>query len=199
MNVTNAGVTPRLWTHALERPVLSIRRKRRSRRLFRSEGNGYDIAMAEPADHPGVRFPPPALYVLAVLGGYLMNRRSPLPIGGGVTVRVAAWALTLAWALLTVSSVGSFRRVHTSIVPVRPATSLVISGPYRFTRNPMYVGLAMLTVALSLFMNSWWPILLLIPVLVMVRQFVIAPEERYLERRFGADYVIYTQRVRRWL
>jgi protein-S-isoprenylcysteine O-methyltransferase Ste14 len=63
----------------------------------------------------------------------------------------------------------------------------------------MYVGLAALTAAIGLFMDSWWPIALLIPVLVIVRVFVIAPEERYLKRRFGDDYVRYTQRVRRWL
>ena len=75
----------------------------------------------------------------------------------------------------------------------------MIAGPYRFTRNPMYVGLAALTVALGLLLDSWWPIVLLVPVLFVVRAFVIAPEEQYLERRFGADYVAYTQRVRRWL
>jgi protein-S-isoprenylcysteine O-methyltransferase Ste14 len=63
----------------------------------------------------------------------------------------------------------------------------------------MYVGLAVLTVALGLFMENWWPIVLLIPVLFVVRVFVIAPEERYLQRRFGAEYVDYSRRVRRWL
>jgi len=155
--------------------------------------------MAETPDNPGVRVPPPALYALAVLAGYMLNRRWPLPMAGSAVVRVTAWALTVVWAALTVSSIGNFRRSRTSIVPIRPATTLVISGPYRFTRNPMYVGLAMLTVAMGLFMGSGWPIVLLIPVLLAVRVFVIAPEERYLERRFGADYVGYTRRVRRWL
>jgi protein-S-isoprenylcysteine O-methyltransferase Ste14 len=155
--------------------------------------------MVETSDNPGVRVPPPALYALAVLGGYLLNRRWPLPIADGVVVQMAAWALIVVWLALTVSSIGTFRRSRTSIVPIRPATTLVIAGPYRFTRNPMYVGLAMLTVAIGLFMDSWWPIVLLLPVLLVVRVFVIAPEERYLERRFGADYVGYTQRVRRWL
>ena len=134
-----------------------------------------------------------------MLGGYLLNRRWPLPMADGTAVRVVAWAVTIAWVILTASSIGNFRRSRTSIVPVRPATTLVISGPYRFTRNPMYVGLALLTVALGLFMGTWWPIVLLFPVLLVVRLFVIAPEEQYLRRRFGADYIGYTQRVRRWL
>jgi protein-S-isoprenylcysteine O-methyltransferase Ste14 len=155
--------------------------------------------MSDRPDNPGVRVPPPALYALAVFVGYLLNQRWPLPIGGGASVQALAWLLFGAWLVLTVSSIGNFRRSRTSIVPIRPATTLVIAGPYRFTRNPMYVGLAVLTVALGLFLDSWWLIVLLVPVLFVVRAFVIAPEERYLERRFGADYVAYTRRVRRWL
>jgi protein-S-isoprenylcysteine O-methyltransferase Ste14 len=155
--------------------------------------------MSDRPDNPGVRVPPPALYALAVFVGYLLNQRWPLPIGGGASVQALACLLFGAWLVLTVSSIGNFRRSRTSIVPIRPATTLVIAGPYRFTRNPMYVGLAVLTVALGLFLDSWWLIVLLVPVLFVVRAFVIAPEERYLERRFGADYVAYTRRVRRWL
>ncbi len=155
--------------------------------------------MADSADNAGVRFPPPALYALAVVGGFFLNRRWPLPVGEGGLISALGWALTAGAAALAVSSIGNFRRSRTSIVPIRPAAALVLSGPYRFTRNPMYVSLAALTVALGLFLNSWWPIVLLIPVLVIVRVFVIGPEERYLERRFGPDYLRYTQRVRRWL
>ena len=63
----------------------------------------------------------------------------------------------------------------------------------------MYVALAALTVGLGLFLDSWWVMLLLVPVLIGVRLFVIAPEERYLQRRFGADYISYMRRVRRWV
>jgi protein-S-isoprenylcysteine O-methyltransferase Ste14 len=155
--------------------------------------------MTESRDNAGVRFPPPLLYLLAVVAGYFLNRRWPLRVGEGPLITVLAWTLTLAWIALTVSSIGNFRRSRTSIVPIRPATALVIAGPYRFTRNPMYLGLAALTVALALFMNTWWTILLLVPVLLAVRLFVIAPEERYLRRRFGADYDAYMRRVRRWV
>ena len=150
-------------------------------------------------DSPGVRVPPPALYAVAVLGGYALNRRWPLPVGDGGLIEGVAWVLTLTWLALTVSSIGNFRRSRTSIIPVRPATALVIAGPYRFTRNPMYVGLAALTGALALFMDTWWPMLLLVPVLLVVQRFVIVREEEYLKRRFGADYVTYSRRVRRWL
>ncbi len=155
--------------------------------------------MSNRPDNPGVRVPPPLFYALAVLVGYVLNRRWPLPIGGGASVQALAWLLVGVWLVLGGSGIGTFRRSRTSMVPIRPATTLVIAGPYRFTRNPMYVALAALTLALGLFVNSWWPIVLLVPVLFVVRAFVIGPEERYLERRFGADYLAYTQRVRRWL
>jgi protein-S-isoprenylcysteine O-methyltransferase Ste14 len=112
--------------------------------------------MSDRPDNPGVRVPPPALYALAVFVGYLLNQRWPVPIGGGASVQALAWLLFGAWLVLTVSSIGNFRRSRTSIVPIRPATTLVIAGPYRFTRNPMYVGLVVLTVALGLFLDSWW-------------------------------------------
>ena len=155
--------------------------------------------MTERADNPGVRFPPPLLYVAAVVAGWLLDRQWPLPIGAAGPRRALASLLIAVWAVLTASSFRSFWRKHTSIVPIRPATALVIAGPYRFTRNPMYVGLALLTVAIGLLLNTWWPIALLIPTLILIQFFVIAPEERYLRRRFGAEYEAYTRQVRRWL
>jgi protein-S-isoprenylcysteine O-methyltransferase Ste14 len=151
------------------------------------------------ADNPGVRLPPPLLYAAVVFVGYLLNRRWPLHVGHHNVVQLFAWTLTFAWLALTIASIGKFWGARTSIVPIRPASALVISGPYRFTRNPMYVALALLTVAIGLFTDNWWPILLLVPALWVVAHLFIAPEERYLERRFGADYVRYAGRVRRWL
>ena len=101
--------------------------------------------------------------------------------------------------MLALDSIRRFLRSRTSIVPIRPADALVLSGPYRFTRNPMYLSLALFTVACGILLGSWWPILLLAPTLVSIQQFVILPEERYLRRRFGAAYELYTRRVRRWV
>ena len=109
-----------------------------------------------------------------------------------------AWLLVVAWAALAAASFRQFRRARTSFMTIRPATTLLVSGPYRFSRNPMYVSLTLLTLAFALFLNSWWIVLLLIPVLLAVRQFIVMPEERYLRRRFGAEYEEYMRRVRRW-
>jgi protein-S-isoprenylcysteine O-methyltransferase Ste14 len=82
---------------------------------------------------------------------------------------------------------------------MRPSSALVVSGPYRFTRNPMYLGMTLMTVAIALWLNTWWVIVLLVPALLVIQRFVIAREERYLHRRFGAEYDAYTRQVRRWL
>jgi len=101
--------------------------------------------------------------------------------------------------LLAASAVVLFRRAGTTPNPTRPTTALVLHGPYRFTRNPMYVSLVLLYVAVTLFVNSWWPVVLLPLVLVATDRLVIAPEERYLAAAFTAEYGAYRSRVRRWL
>jgi protein-S-isoprenylcysteine O-methyltransferase Ste14 len=155
--------------------------------------------MPDRPDNPGVWIPPPLLYAAAIVGGFLLNRQWRLPIGTGPLLVMIGGVLVIAWAVLAASSIRRFRRSRTSMITFRPATALVVSGPYRFTRNPMYVSLALLTVAFALFLNTWWIALLLVPVLLLVQWFVIKPEERYLYRRFGAEYERYVRRVRRWL
>ena len=155
--------------------------------------------MSGALDSPGVRFPPPFLYAAAVVGGLVLNRWWPLPVGWPVLATSIGAVLALAGFGLMFGGIGVFWRSRTSILPVRPASTLVIAGPYRFTRNPMYVGMAAVTVALGLILDTWWPALLLPPALWLVRRLVIAREERYLLRRFPGQYEAYMRRVRRWL
>jgi protein-S-isoprenylcysteine O-methyltransferase Ste14 len=107
--------------------------------------------------------------------------------------------LTVLWLALDGVAMLSFRRAGTSMIPMNPTTSLVTSGPYRFTRNPMYLGMACLYVALALAFGLIWALILLPLVLLAVERLVIAKEEPYLERRFGDDYRGYKRRVRRWV
>lgn len=170
-----------------------------------------DFPVSEPPDNPGVRIPPPLFYAVAIVLGLLFDGVHSLPVvtpasvGSGVSriglsriVLVVAWLLVACWVYLTSTAFRLFRRKHTSVLPARPSTTLVVAGPYRFTRNPMYLGLALLTIALSLFLNTWWPIILLVPALFVIQSFVIAREESYLHRRFGAEYDAYACQVRRW-
>jgi len=118
-------------------------------------------------------------------------------MGGARTL--LGWLLAGAGVALAASAIVLFRRAGTSPVPIQPTTALVAQGPYRFTRNPMYVGLAALYAGIALLVNSLWPLVLLPVVLVVIRWWVIAREEAYLERKFGDAYRAYTRRERRWL
>lgn len=155
--------------------------------------------MNQRPDSPGVNFPPPLLYAGAVVGGWLLDRAWPLSIGDGTGRTTLGWVFVAGWALLAASAIGLFRRKQTSMITFRPASALVTSGPYAFTRNPMYVSLALLTIAFALFLSTWWIVILLIPTLLAMQQIVIVPEEHYLRRRFGAEYEAYMRRVRRWV
>ena len=143
-------------------------------------------------DNAGVAVPPPLVYALGFGIGYGLDRLKPVPLGLG-------WVLAAAGVALAASAIALFRRAGTSPVPIQPTTALVVQGPYRFTRNPMYVGLAALYAGVTLLVDSLWPLLLLPVVLVVIRWRVITREEAYLERKFGDAYRAYTTRVRRWL
>ena len=152
-------------------------------------------------DTSGIRFPPPLIYVALFGVGYAVHRVAPLRLWPvpGTAPRVIAWCLVAAWVLLTGVAVFLFRRAGTTPNPTKPTTALVLRGPYRFTRNPMYLGFAALYLGLTLLVNSLWPLLLFPAVVGLVQGRVIAREEAYLEAKFGNEYRAYKMRVRRWL
>ncbi len=87
----------------------------------------------------------------------------------------------------------------TNISPLKPAISLVTSGPYRFTRNPLYLAMTLLFLGLTMLFNSWWGVILLVPLLVVLHWGVVRREERYLQLKFAEQYTEYRSRVRRYL
>lgn len=153
-------------------------------------------------DSPGVPFPPPLVFVAALALGFLAHRVYPIgvgPAGARRVVAIAGWVLTLSFLALFLPAAHAFRRARTNILPNQPATTIVESGPYRWSRNPMYVGMTLLSVGVALVFNALWA-LLMVPVAVLVTdRYTIAREERYLERAFGDEYRDYKRRVRRWL
>ena len=154
-----------------------------------------------PIPNAGVHFPPPLLYVGVFITGWLCDRLWPLRMTFGtfaVRVMIASLFL-LVWLGMMVWALATFRAAKTTLVPNQPATALATNGPYRVTRNPMYVSLAALYVGAAFLVGSWWPLLLLPVVLWVVQHFVIAREERYLASAFPVDYPAYCQRVRRWI
>jgi protein-S-isoprenylcysteine O-methyltransferase Ste14 len=151
------------------------------------------------ADSPGVHVPPPLFYAAAIGGGALLRRYAPLTIGWGAPRVIAAWLCIALFALLAAWTFAWFARQKTTIIPNRPANALVLDGPFRFTRNPLYLAMTVLTIGAGLWLNTWWVFILLVPALVAVDRLVIAREEGYLRRRFGAEYDAFTARVRRWV
>ena len=153
------------------------------------------------SDTSGVRFPPPLIYAGGFAAGYGAHRLLPIRLWPDPTAIEGrlGWGLLVAGVLLAVSAAYLFRRAGTTPNPSKPTSALVIRGPYRFTRNPMYVGMAVLYVGGSLLLNDPWPLAFLPIVVTLVQRRVIAREEAYLERRFGDEYRTYKARVRRWI
>ncbi|MGH2957249.1 MAG: methyltransferase family protein [Solirubrobacterales bacterium] len=147
----------------------------------------------------GVQVPPPLYYVAAFLVGVGLELAFPIdspPAAMRVVVTVLG---VLAWAILDGAAMYAFMRAKTSMPPMRPSTTLVTSGPYRLTRNPMYLGMACLYIALSFALGVIWALALLPLVILAIDRLVIAREEPYLKRTFGDPYREYRARVRRWL
>lgn len=133
---------------------------------------------------------------------WLLQRRLPFDIAGAGPgpAQSILGALLLAGGLgWMASGLVIFGLQRTAVIPNRPARTLVRIGPYRFTRNPMYLGLTWAYVGLSVVMNWAWPLVLLPVVLILLTTLVIRREEAYLRAAFGADYDDYCRRVRRWL
>lgn len=169
--------------------------------------------MTPSRDIPGVIAPPPLIYLGFLFVGWGLARLGARPdvveagfgwlatsFGLAMEVRRgAALILIVGGLLLDGMAAGLFRRRGTAVEPWKPSTVLINEGPYRFSRNPIYLGFAITYVGLAIAMDSWIALLLLIPCLLVVDRFVIRREERYLSAKFGAGYDAYRARVRRWL
>lgn len=150
----------------------------------------------------GVVAPPPLIFAAAITGGSILQALRPvrlLPGSAPRTRRVVGAACLGAAAALIGSAAGAMRKAGTSPLPDRPSSALVTGGPFRFTRNPIYVAFALIAAGIAMLRNNRWIVVLLGPALAVLHKGVIEREERYLERRFGEDYRGYRQRVRRWI
>lgn len=143
---------------------------------------------------------PPALFLGGLLLGGVLHALRPvrLPLPRRVRVAVGGVA-SVGGVLLAGSALRAMQHAHTSVSLHQPTTALVTGGPYRYSRNPIYVAMALLYTGLALLGNALYPLLLLPLVLTALYQQVIRYEERYLLHRFGQSYADYRARVRRWL
>jgi protein-S-isoprenylcysteine O-methyltransferase Ste14 len=154
---------------------------------------------SEKHDSAGVSFPPPFIYLAGLLAGLLLERFVPLHLPLGPARWPVAAILLLGWLALWAAALPLFRAAQTPVSPREPVTALMTSGIYSHMRNPLYLGLSLFYLGVSAIAQSGWMLLLFVPITVIIRFAVIGAEERYLERRFGAQYLDYKQRVRRWL
>ncbi len=148
-----------------------------------------------------LKIPPPAVALIIAGSMWGISLIAP-PLEVAAFMRVAA-AATIALAGMGISLAGivAFRRAHTTVNPMKPETtsSLVCSGIYTATRNPMYVGVLFVLIAWAVFLSSAWTLFGPVAFVLYINRFQIAPEERVLLAMFGADYSAYKSRVRRWL
>lgn len=150
-------------------------------------------------DRPGVPIAPPLLFVLPILASLAVEWLAPTSFVHG-TLRWIFGALILCAGLAL--NIGGFitqKRAGTDPIPFNPSTRIVAHGLYRFTRNPMYIGFALCTLGLAILVDSTWMVLVVPLGLVLVDRMVITREERYIELKFGEEYLNYKRRVRRWI
>jgi len=154
----------------------------------------------EPGLHgPGVRIHPPVIYAISILLGIVLNNfwAWTMPYGihgslyGGIVIGLVI--------LIAGFSILEFHRANTDVRPDKPDSALITSGPYRITRNPLYIGLTLIQITVALWFDNAWILVFAIPSVIVITQYAIVREERYLEKMFGQDYLDYKQRVRRWL
>jgi protein-S-isoprenylcysteine O-methyltransferase Ste14 len=147
-----------------------------------------------------VHIPPPLVYIgLIVLGALLQYTIAPIPFPGDAWIRIVGVIIVVAGLALIFSALATFRRTGQDPKPWTPSPELIVQGPYRWTRNPMYVGLTCILVGLGLALNNLWFSLLAAVALLVVHFIAVLPEEKYLNGKFGSSYDDYCRKVRRYL
>jgi protein-S-isoprenylcysteine O-methyltransferase Ste14 len=150
-------------------------------------------------DTAGIALPAPVHYAACFLVGVGLDELWPVDLLPGDMQHPLGGALMLASAVIAVAAAYSLRRARTPIDPRRPATVLVTGGIFALSRNPLYLALTLLHVGSAVKIDNVRALLLVAPAVAFVDRSIIGREERYLERRFGAAYLAYKARVRRWI
>jgi protein-S-isoprenylcysteine O-methyltransferase Ste14 len=158
------------------------------------------VGLDHPDEGAGVKFPPPLLYVAFLSLGILASVRCPVHLLRSAVARTLGGAMLASGVVLDpIWGIRTLRTAGTSVRPDRPTATLVTDGPYRFSRNPVYLALTLMYAGIALIANSLWALLMLFPVTLTMSRFVIRREEKYLARTFGEEYEHYQMNVRRWI
>jgi protein-S-isoprenylcysteine O-methyltransferase Ste14 len=152
-------------------------------------------------DHPSIVIAPPLLFLICMGGGFLLDYLFPLKI-----IRWPLWPRIICSGILIMISayfaLGSIRillRNKTPFDPSKPTKTIVCQGPFCFSRNPMYLALLLFLTGVAIVSGSIWLILAVVALLIVLDILAVRPEEEYLERNFGGQYLAYKAKVRRWL
>jgi protein-S-isoprenylcysteine O-methyltransferase Ste14 len=150
-------------------------------------------------DNAGVVAPPPLIYLGPLLLGLLLNRKLRVPFLPRRVARALGWPLLVGGVSLIGWFEWAMRYADTPTNPYKPVSNLATDGPFRYTRNPAYLSMAMIYAGISTLANALSAILLLPAALLVIQRGVIEREERYLESKFGEEYLRYKEQVRRWV
>ena len=149
-------------------------------------------------DHAQVMIPPPVIYLGLILLGWLINKIIPLTISSTIWLKWIGVLFILIATIIIALSRREFIKVNTSIRPDKSTTAIISTGPYKISRNPLYISLTLFHVAISIVLNNLWILFMVIPAIIMIVFGVITKEEKYLENKFGQQYLDYKSSVRRW-
>jgi protein-S-isoprenylcysteine O-methyltransferase Ste14 len=156
--------------------------------------------VSDERDKAGVVAPPPLIYAGTLLLGVLLSRRFPIPfLLPRAVARATGWLLVVGGVVLLGWFEWAMRRAGTPTNPYKPSSGIVTDGPFRYTRNPAYLSMTTIYAGIAALARASWALLLLPVALGVIRRGVIEREERYLERKFGEEYLRYKASVRRWI
>jgi protein-S-isoprenylcysteine O-methyltransferase Ste14 len=151
-------------------------------------------------DSPKVITMPPLIFIIGLLFGWGIDHIMPSPSFIPWPYGTILGVLTIVGALALVFwAAGTFKKEGTEVDPRRPSSKIVAEGPFKYSRNPMYVGMALVVCGVAFWMDSLWILIFLVPSLFFIRYGVIAREEKYLKNKFGEEYLAYKKKVRRWI
>ena len=148
---------------------------------------------------PGIPIPPPVIYMAAFAIGAGLNQLWPMPLLPGGLRFIAGLAVILMGGLMMPIVIWRFHRARTTLEVWKPASALITEGPYRYSRNPIYIALTLLYLGIGILIDMGWVLILAAPVLLVINLWVVRGEERHLEARFGEEYLNYKATVRRWI
>ena len=150
-------------------------------------------------DNPGVLAFPPLIFAIFAAIGIVIHFLAPVHLLPYSLVLVIGIGMALLAVALAIWANRVMKAAGTNVRPDMPTLTIVRTGPYRFTRNPMYLSLCLAQVAIAFVVDDWIALLLVIPLALILHFGVVLREERYLEAKFGAQYLALKTEVRRWI